>query len=492
MPTPSRLPRFPLLGKIVALAAVVLALMFALGSISQVVDERQGRLREAEASVASSLASSQTLVGPILQRDCVESWTETQGEGAARKTVTARRAIKLAQTPATLDIAGKVTIEPRHRGIFQVNGYVFGGTLAAGWKNGGELVPQPEHVGSRMQCDAPSIFVALGDSRGVRSAIVRVDGAPAAVLPGTDHAAHPRGFHVDIADAYAGSARPLDVRMAIEIVGTGDLSFAPVGDTTQVELQSNWPHPSFAGRFLPLESKVAETGFGARWRLNALATTAPQEAAAGASACDFGDTPAESAPNRERAHCIETFGVSFIDPVSAYTLGDRATKYGLLFIALTFVGVASVEVMRRVRVHPIQYLLVGAAVAVFFLLLVSLSEHVPFAIAYLAASAACTALLTFYGCFVLRGARAGLVFGTAIAALCGVLYVLLQLEQTALLLGSMLLFAVIAAMMVATRRIDWYALLARMRSDAVRGELDGPGEIDRPQAPVAAAASLTP
>ena len=96
-----------------------------------------------------------------------------------------------------------------------------------------------------------------------------------------------------------------------------------------------------------------------------------------------------------------------MDPVSPYVLSDRATKYGLLFIALTFVGVGAVEVMRRLRVHPIQYLLVGSALAVFFLLLVSLSEHVPFAVAYLAAAAACTALLTFYGSFVLRGSRAG-------------------------------------------------------------------------------------
>ena len=146
-------------------------------------------------------------------------------------------------------------------------------------------------------------------------------------------------------------------------------------------------------------------------------------------------------------------------------LSDRATKYGLLFIALTFVGVGAVEVMRRIRVHPIQYLLVGSALAVFFLLLVSLSEHVAFAVAYLAAAAACTALLTFYGSFVLRGGRAGALFGAAIATLYGALYALLQLEQTALLLGSVMLFAVLAAMMVATRHIDWYGLFERMRAE---------------------------
>jgi inner membrane protein len=155
-----------------------------------------------------------------------------------------------------------------------------------------------------------------------------------------------------------------------------------------------------------------------------------------------------------------------MDPVSPYVLSDRATKYGLLFIALTFVGVAAIEVLRRLRVHPIQYLLVGSALAIFFLLLASLSEHVPFAIAYLAAAAACTGLLTFYGAFVLRGSRAGAAFGAAIAALYGALYALLQLEQTALLLGSIMLFGVLAALMVATRRIDWYGLFARLRAES--------------------------
>jgi inner membrane protein len=129
-------------------------------------------------------------------------------------------------------------------------------------------------------------------------------------------------------------------------------------------------------------------------------------------------------------------------------------------------GVAAIEATRRVRVHPIQYLLVGSGIAMFFLLLVSMGEHLPFAAAYLAASAACTVLLGFYGGFVLKGARAGVAFGGAVGGLYAVLYPLLQLEQRALLLGSLLLFAVLAALMVATRGVDWYALLARMRGEA--------------------------
>ena len=461
--------RFPLLGKGLALAAVLIALSLALQTVSGIVAEREGRQREAERSVAASLAAAQTIVGPLIERDCSETWETMQGEGRDRKTVVERRDFKLSATPATLDIKGDAAIEPRYRGIFKVNGYVLKARLVAGWNDGMGLVAQAQHPGARVQCDAPVLFVALGDSRGVRSAAVQVDGAALPVLAGTQHAAHPRGFHVDIADSFAGAKRPLQAEVGIELVGTGELAFAPVGGSTQVALASDWPHPSFGGRFLPLERQVGEAGFSARWRVNALATTAPQAASWGASACGLDDNAIDPVPAREdgrRAACIETFGVSFMDPVSPYVLGDRATKYGLLFIALTFVGVGAIEVLRRIRVHPLQYLLVGCALALFFLLLVSLSEHVPFAVAYLAAAAACTGLLTFYGAFVLRGSRAGAAFGAAIAALYGTLYALLQLEQTALLLGSMMLFAVLAALMVATRRIDWYGLFARMRAES--------------------------
>lgn len=479
--------RFPLLGKSAALAGVVIALSLALNTVSGIVAEREGRLREAERSVAASLASAQTVLGPVIERDCSESWEATQGEGKDRKTVTERRQFKLSATPVSLDVKGEVAIEPRYRGIFKVNGYVLKARLVAAWNDGATLVPEAEHPASRLHCDAPVMFVALGDSRGVRSAAMQIDGAVVPVLPGTQHAAHPRGFHADVAESFAGARRPLHAEVDVELVGTGELAFAPVGDSTRVVLASDWPHPSFAGRFLPIDRQVGETGFSARWQLNSLATTAPQAAAVGAPACRLHDGVVDdvSPPaDGRRQTCVETFGVAFMDPVSPYVLADRATKYGLLFIALTFVGVGAVEVTgipsrfalrsspwgrpggprRRLRVHPIQYLLVGSAIAVFFLLLVSLSEHVPFAVAYLAAAAACTALLTFYGSFVLRGSRAGALFGAGIAALYGALYALLQLEQTALLLGSIMLFAVLSGIMVATRRIDWYGLFERMRA----------------------------
>lgn len=455
--------RFPLLSKTVAVAAVLLLLMAGLGSVSGIVSEREGRLREAERSVADSLASRQTLVGPVLYRRCVESREVEQGEGKDRKLVTERREFTLSAAPQSLEVDASSLTEPRYRGIFKVNGYTLKAKLVASWATPAALQPVGLYAGSRLVCEAPVLFVAVGDARGIRAARVAVDGAALPVAPGTRHAAHPRGFHVELPKSL-GDAGPQRAEVTLDLVGTGDLAWAPVADNTEVALKSDWPHPSFDGRFLPADRRIEADGFQARWRLSALATSAPQALLAGAPVC--GELPPELAaavPAAQRGPCIETFGVGFIDPVSAYRLSDRATKYGLLFIALTFVGVGLVEVLRRLRVHPIQYALVGSALVVFFLLLVSLTEHLPFAAAYALAAAACTLLLGFYGRFVLRGLRPGLVFGAAIGSLYAALYLLLQLEQSALVLGSLLLFAVIAAVMVATRHIDWYALLGVLR-----------------------------
>lgn len=227
--------------------------------------------------------------------------------------------------------------------------------------------------------------------------------------------------------------------------------------------------PVLGGQFLPVAREVTAQGFQAKWQISALATTAQQALREGATVCALPDVGklAYSASETAKTACVDIFGVHFIDPVNAYVLSDRAIKYGLLFIGLTFVGVALVEVMRRLRVHPVQYLLVGCALTVFFLLLISLSEHLSFDMAYVCASAACTGLLTFYGVHVLQGLRPGLVFGGAIAVLYGALYALLQLEQTALVLGAILLFAVLAAVMIATRRLDWYALAAQLRDASI-------------------------
>lgn len=457
--------RFPIVGKLLALAGVMLLLLGSLGLVGDVVAERQGRLHEAQRGIADSLAAAQVIAGPVLQRQCSEEWKVSQGEGKARRWVDERRDLTLAAVPHRLAVTASSRIEPRTRGIFRINGYVVQASLKADWTDLQALQPAAPKPGVTQRCDAPVLWVAVADPRGIRTATVSLAGSEAAVRPGTPAANLPRGFQ---ATGSAGQA--LDATAAfgavvtLELVGTEDLAFAPIGEQSVVKLSSDWPHPSFNGRFLPSQRTVSDQGFEAEWQLSALASRSGPELLAGGGLCAGGDMAAASAqPARA---CIERFGVAFIDPVSSYVLGDRATKYGLLFIVLTFVAVGLVEVMRQLRVHPVQYALVGAALALFFLLLVSLSEHVGFGRAYAAAATACTLLLGHYGAHVLRGWRAGAVFAGGIGGLYAMLYLLLLSEQSALVLGSVLLFAVLAAVMVVTRRIDWYALTARLRSEA--------------------------
>jgi len=230
-----------------------------------------------------------------------------------------------------------------------------------------------------------------------------------------------------------------------------------VGTANHIQLRSNWPHPSFGGQFLPLERHISPTGFDATWRVSALASTAQQDVLQQHPLCSIHAGADDGGVDSPEKGCTETLGVTFVDPTNTYALSNRATKYGLLFIALTFVAVGLFELMRALRVHPVQYLLVGAAISIFFLLLVSLSEQLPFATAYAIAASACVALLTFYASHMLRSWQRGLPFGAGIATLYGLLYVLLQLEQKALVVGAIALFAVLALVMTLTRKVDWYA-----------------------------------
>ena len=457
--------RFPWIGRVMPMVAVVLVLVWALSMVTDVVRERSARQQEAAQNVADSLAGEQTLVGPWLVRECIERYRTQQGEGRDAVWRDEQRSFTLQAAPTQLTANGSAGIEARQRGIFKVNGYVLEAQVEAVWANLAVLQPLAAHEQGNVTCQAPRWVMAVSDPRGIRQAALTVDGRPFQIEAGTGHAAHRRGMSASLPLAgEPGLGAPLRTTLKLTLVGTRHFAMAPIGEANQLTLGADWPHPSFDGRFLPTTRTVAANRFDATWQVSALASNARDSLLAGKPLCggDGGSVAAASG-----AGCIEHFGVAFIDPVNPYVLGDRATKYGMLFIVLTFVAVGLVEVLRRLRVHPVQYLLVGAALVVFFLLLVSLSEPWPFEWAYLTAASACTALLAFYARHVLGGVRPGLVFGAGIAALYGALYVLLRLEQNSLLMGSLLLFAVLAAVMALTRRVDWYALAAARSTVAV-------------------------
>ena len=461
--------KHPLFIKLVALAAITMLLLMGLDMISNVVHDRLRYRSITAQSVADSLAGPQTLIGPMIHSACVESWDAETGKGDERRMVEQRREFFLTAMPEHLKLDTGAAMEERARGVHKVNTYNLKAHVTAQWGSLASLVPHSTVKDSRMHCGAPIVMMAVEDARGIRTAQLTLGGQTLTLRPGTFHPTYSRGLHAVLPETVRGKTDGLTTTLDLELVGTERLAIVPLGGNTEVQMTSSWPHPSFSGRFLPSEREIKKSGFSAQWRLSSLATTAQADIAANKPVCvgSLGDSPSTNYTSDgagASVDCADSFSVAFVDPVNAYSLSDRATKYGVLFIALTFVAVGLFELMGKsrnappLRVHPVQYLLVGSALCSFFLLLVSLSEHLTFAVSYAIAASACVMLLTYYASHMLGGLARGIPLGAGIALLYGLLYVLLQLEQTALVVGAIALFLVLAALMVLTRKVNWYGL----------------------------------
>jgi inner membrane protein len=299
----------------------------------------------------------------------------------------------------------------------------------------------------------PTLAMSITDPRGLK-------GLPALTWRGTTRSTEPgvgasgigNGIHL----ALGAAARPgaASFSLAIELQGTERLEIAPLGRETEVQLASDWPHPSFVGRYLPDHREIGDAGFRATWRTTHFATGAPAEW-----------RKLLTGPGK---HGANTLGVAFIEPVDFYTLSYRAAEYGFLLVVLTFGMFLLIETLKGVRIHPIQYALIGLALAVFFLLLLALGEHIGFTAAYALAALACTLLLAFYSRHVFGSWRSALRYTAWNAGLYGTLYVILGSEDYALALGATLVFLAIATGMVASREFDWYSLTGDLGTAAHR------------------------
>ncbi|MFN9503443.1 MAG: cell envelope integrity protein CreD [Rubrivivax sp.] len=439
--------KHPVLVKMVAVLCMVLLISGVLARIGWLVDERQGYQQQAVESVQQSYAGAQTLMGPVLQRRCTEEWQVVVGSGSERRTDTLRRTWAMQSVPASLQATSTVQADARYRGLFKVNGYGARMGLTAQWSDMAALEPQRRHAGSTLSCQAPTVWVAVADVRGLRSAQLQLAGQGLAVKPGTGHETWPDGLHAELPGAVVEKGAA-EITLTLDMMGTADIALVPAARSVEWTMASDWPHPSFGGRFLPVSREVRDNGFDARWAVTALASGASQ-------------VVEQAGDKRPALTAMDTLAVTFTDPVNPYVLADRAIKYGLLFVVLTFAAVALTETLARQRVrrvHPVQYAMVGLALALFFLLLLALSEHLSFSLAYASAAVACVLLLGHYGAHMLGSARDGWVFGGGMALLYGMLYLLLLREQTALLLGALGLFGALAAVMLLTRRLDWYRL----------------------------------
>lgn len=393
--------------------------------VQSVIDERSQRREDAIKEVSGKWGGSQNLVGPILTVPYSVFWTDP--EGHAHESVE-----RLQVLPDTLKIDGRVKPEIRRRGIFEVVLYVLD------LKVTGALPPvdlaslgvPPENV----HWKEAELAIGINDTRGLKTQLsLGWDDSSIPFKPGPGTAGlFESGLHAPLPDIGKGKHT---ASFSLTLQGSQALNFASLGVETEVALASPWRHPSFVGAFLPDARNVSPNGFDALWRVSHYGRSYPQQWKSESPVVKT--LPATIASSE--------FGVSFYQPADFYQQSTRSVKYAVLFVALTFLAFFLFEMFSDLRLHPLQYLLVGFALALFYLLLISISEHFGFGRAYLISALGVVALVGAYCSRILSKRMRAFGIAGLLAVLYGYLYILLRLEDYALLMGSLALFVVLAA-----------------------------------------------
>lgn len=432
-----------LTGKVVLIGFLIVVLMLPLWLVFDAIHERQARYEAAVDEIGAAWGRPQHLAGPILVVPYVKTVTHANG-----RTETQRH--EAYALPRTLAIAAKAAPELRYRGLFQAVVYSVELTVEGQFERPDLSALMAEDV-QILWSDARAM-IGIADPRSIQAgAALDWGGRKLALEPeaGTRIAEAmtsslmARG--IDLAGVAVGEALPF--ALSLRLNGSRALRFAPFGRETSVTMSAAWPAPSFLGAFLPVERTITDSEFSARW-----------------SMAHFGRgygqlwTSRESGRPLDAAIAASLFGVELIQAVTPYRQVERSAKYGVLFLALTFLVFFLFEVVSRLRIHAIQYGLVGLALCLFYLLLLSLAEHLGFALAYALSAAAVVAQTTLYAWTVTRATRSTLLFGALLAGLYAFLYVVLQMELYSLLSGAVALFATLSAVMYFTRKIDWFGI----------------------------------
>jgi inner membrane protein len=431
--------------KIAGICILVGLLHIPLALTHGVLRERQGFRSAAEQEISSSWGRQQVVAGPVLAVPYAYRAAVVRTRLVDGRKVEAEEPELIAATayflPDTLDAKAGVEPEVRHRGIYDTVVYTtklrLTGVVKPDFAAAGIAADRVDWGKARLQ-------FGVSDLRGVRSvALVEVASARAAEFESTDA----NGL-LPLEARLEGLAegRSLGFNLEAVIQGSGWLQFVPVGKKTAVAIESPWADPSFTGAYLPADRNVVEGGFSARWETAHFSRGFP---------ASWSDRNV-AAKTMQDALAQAAFGVRFANLVDAYSSVERAQKYGVLFFVLIFAVFFLFEVTAGLRIHPLQYALVGAALCLFFLGFLALSEFWPTGRAYAAAAAACTLMVAGYAWSFLRtGLRTGLI-GGGLAATYGYLYFVLQSQDFALLAGTAALFAVLAGVMFFTRKVDWF------------------------------------
>jgi inner membrane protein len=443
--------------KLITIGILILLLMIPSSMLERLIYERQSTRDNAVQEITSKWGSNQTIGGAVI----TIPYTIIQEDEKGEKSSVIAYAHFL---PENLIITGTLTPEKRYRGIYVVMLYNAQLHLQGFFKKPNvELLKIPKE---RFMFSEAFISFGLTDMKGIKEAIrLKVNGKDLEMNPG-----------IESNDLFtSGVSSPINLEdetinfdAQINLNGSKRIDFLPFGKITKVTIKSPWGTPSFVGASLPDERQITDKGFKAIWNELHLNRNYPQQGTG-----RFIGISTNNSENYEQNRSVvsypvgvetakttgeleSSFGVKLLLPVDEYQKTMRSTKYNLMFIVITFIAFFFVEILNRKRLHPIQYLLVGFAICLFYVLLLAISEHLSFNWAYLIGCITILTLIIFYTQSVFKNERITLIFNGILALLYGFFYSLLQLEDYSLLLGSVGLLIILAVVMYLTRNIDWY------------------------------------
>lgn len=442
--------------KLITIGILILLLMIPASMLESLVNERQSTRDNAVEEITSKWGSNQTIGGAVI----TIPYTIIQEDDKGKKSTVIEYAHFL---PENLNITGTLTPEKRYRGIYVVMLYNAQLHIQGFFKKPNvELLKIPKE---RFLFSKAFISFGLTDMKGIKEAIrLKINGKYTEMNSG-----------IESKDLFtSGVSSPIDLEAEtinfdaiINLNGSKRIDFLPFGKTTKVTIESTWGTPSFVGSSLPDERQVTEKGFKAVWNELHLNRNYPQQGTR-----NFVGLTSNGSENYNQDLAVvaesntvmpkikvelqSSFGVKLLLPVDEYQKTMRSTKYNLMFIFVTFIAFFFVEILNRKRLHPIQYLLVGFAICLFYVLLLAISEHLSFNWAYLIGCNNILILITFYTQSIFKNGRITLIFNGILALLYGFFYSLLQLEDYSLLFGSIGLLIILAVVMYLTRNIDWY------------------------------------
>lgn len=409
---------------------LVLALLIPTFLIMYLVTERKDRKQEVTKEISNKWSAAQTITGPFL----IVPYYETDINVQVKK--------YLYILPQLLDINGDIEPEIRYRSIYKVPVYTARPLMLKG-KFSKNLLNSVNVNPALIRWSEAKLCVGITDLKGVKEQVIKWNDQLLAMesgMPESSIAEQGISTSLILDSSFLTAENNFSVQLNLQ--GSDKLYFTPMGNSTTVHLISPWNNPAFDGKYLPDTEKVNKNNFEADWKISQFNRDFPKL---------FTNNS-----NIKYSIAASAFGVILLSPFDAYAQTMRSLKYAILIIALTFFAYFFTEIFQRRPVHPLQYILIGMALVVFYTLLLSISEYILFPMAYLVASSATVILLSWYTYSIFRKSSTTAIFALLLSVLYLFIYVLIQMQDNALLFGSIGLFVLLILAMYLSRKIDWY------------------------------------